>query len=712
MAIVYRTDGAWGTGKGSNLAPAEVDGNFYDIDQRVTYWEDNPPEPIKPISITIAGYNFTMGFDDGTLLGPITMTMPVPEWRGDWTPNTIYKDMDFFTAPDGGFGAVMQGHTSAATFDWAALGTNGLPNYRQIVGANGMTVAYSDLTDVALSGLATGDMMVWGGTYWQNRTPAQIATALPTFGGDSGTGGSKGLVPAPAAGDAAASKFLSASGTWVVPPSGTGGGSTSLAGLTDVAIVSPANLSLLQYNSGTGKWHNHVLADLGAGTVTRVDTTGGISGGPITASGTLSLAPIAAGHLLGNPSGASAAPGDTSVSQLLDAAVSATRGAVLRRDATGWTALAPGSAGQYLQSGGTGADVSWGSPAGLGTVTAVYSGTGLTGGPVTGSGTLSLAPIATATVLANPTGGSAAPASTSVSQLLDAAVSNVRGSLLRRGTSGWTALTPGTAGQVLTSGGTGADVSWGAGGSGMTALTGDVTASGSGSVPASVVGLQGRAVSATAPTSNQVLQWSGTAWAPATVSGGAIATVGDTFPSSPVEGALHWLSTDGQLYIRYGLVWVISVTPPSVLPPGTSPNDNLIFDGTVWRAERPRWGAACFVPGLLTANQDLLYHAFAAATTIPANFGSYLGHGSQAGGSAAATASTVITVSKAVAASPLSFSTVGTITFAASGTGPTFATSGGTTVSFAQSDILRLRGPATPDATFAGFFCSLVGYVT
>jgi hypothetical protein len=39
--------------------------------------------------------------------------------------------------------------------------------------------------------------------------------------GDSGSGGTKGLVPAPAAGDAAAGKVLGAGGGWVVPGSGT-----------------------------------------------------------------------------------------------------------------------------------------------------------------------------------------------------------------------------------------------------------------------------------------------------------------------------------------------------------------------------------------------------------------------------------------------------------------------------------------------------------
>ena len=74
MAIVYRTDGAWGSGKGSNLAPAEADNNFYDLDGRLTYIEDNPVLPIEPISITITGYNFYMGLSNGETLGPVVQT--------------------------------------------------------------------------------------------------------------------------------------------------------------------------------------------------------------------------------------------------------------------------------------------------------------------------------------------------------------------------------------------------------------------------------------------------------------------------------------------------------------------------------------------------------------------------------------------------------------------------------------------------------------
>lgn len=48
-------------------------------------------------------------------------------------------------------------------------------------------------------------------------TAAQVAAMLPTAVGDTGSGGVKGLVPAAAAGDAAAGKFYKADGTFQVP---------------------------------------------------------------------------------------------------------------------------------------------------------------------------------------------------------------------------------------------------------------------------------------------------------------------------------------------------------------------------------------------------------------------------------------------------------------------------------------------------------------
>lgn len=52
-------------------------------------------------------------------------------------------------------------------------------------------------------------------------TGAQTTALLNAFVGDSGSGGTKGLVPAPATGDAASNKFLKADGTWSVTPSST-----------------------------------------------------------------------------------------------------------------------------------------------------------------------------------------------------------------------------------------------------------------------------------------------------------------------------------------------------------------------------------------------------------------------------------------------------------------------------------------------------------
>jgi hypothetical protein len=61
-------------------------------------------------------------------------------------------------------------------------------------------------------------------------TTAQTTAMLNNFVGDSGSGGVKGLVPAPASGDAALGKFLKSDGTWAVPSGGGGGGSGSGGG--------------------------------------------------------------------------------------------------------------------------------------------------------------------------------------------------------------------------------------------------------------------------------------------------------------------------------------------------------------------------------------------------------------------------------------------------------------------------------------------------
>jgi hypothetical protein len=91
---VYVTTGAWGAGGGVPLSAAEIDTNFYRVVQRIVSLETDPPIGPYVTSVALAGTSFTMGLSDGSTLGPITFTIPMPRWRGDWQPLTTYHALD------------------------------------------------------------------------------------------------------------------------------------------------------------------------------------------------------------------------------------------------------------------------------------------------------------------------------------------------------------------------------------------------------------------------------------------------------------------------------------------------------------------------------------------------------------------------------------------------------------------------------------------
>lgn len=77
MAIVLRSV------KGSNLVASEVDGNFTDLDDRVTALEDAPIAGVPPSNMTVAGTQWTIYYPDGLTFGPFTLP------QGNFRPSIV-----------------------------------------------------------------------------------------------------------------------------------------------------------------------------------------------------------------------------------------------------------------------------------------------------------------------------------------------------------------------------------------------------------------------------------------------------------------------------------------------------------------------------------------------------------------------------------------------------------------------------------------------
>lgn len=973
--ITYRSD------TGRDLQASEIDGNFRNLANAIVDLQTNPTLPDSIASITVSGSSMTITLTSGAVLGPFVLPTLMFRWRGTYDAGANYATMDVFTVAQQGIYVALKPFTSATVFDGPTLLSAGF--IQQLFGA--VDASLSGLSDVQITALAGGQVIEWNATdqKWENVTlgsmAAQNANAVAITGGEISNTEITGL-PAPVNPTDAVTKAYADALALGVPsiPDGdimantTGGAAspvgTPLSTILDHALATTARGTVIF--RGAAGWialppgsSGQVLKSGGAGAdvtwgagasgVTDIAAGTGIStgGADITTTGTISLAAIANGSLVANTSGATAAPVATTLSAMLDAALSATRGAVIYRGNAGWAALLPGTSGKYLKTAGVGADPLWDSPAGAGTVTDLAAGTGIStgGSDITSTGTISLAAIADSTLLGNISGASAAPtpstmtlildhvfgsaqgdiivrgASTwgalapgtngqvlttggaganaawanaptgsaiadkfllantsggsatasghSLSDILDYIIASSRGTIAYRGASGWTGLGPGTAGQVLQTGGTTGDPSWtSAGAAGSLAGDSDVSLASPAdkdllayvssaskwenkslaSVMDAIGSTQGdilyRSTSGWVPlapgSSGQVLQSGGAGANPSWTSVGAPGTLSGTFlsvigangnsasiaeagsggvfninetlisygsgaqqtsvieltrargtaaaptaiQSGDILGVLDWggygatgfftganiqavatenwtdahngtkllfgviangtigisstpymeLDQDGGLILSgatggskglgtlntAGGMFVngaATITTATATLAGetdvsiTSPADKdvLVYDSasSKWKNQRAKYNIGfASTSGVLTASQLLGFHKFSKAVTIPANFGSYLGHTSEAGGTANATASTVINVDKATAGSPTTFSNVGTITIASGSVTPTFASSGGGAISFAQGDVLRVQGPGTADASFANFFATLIGF--
>lgn len=142
-------------------------------------------------------------------------------------------------------------------------------------GSQATTIANGAVTNAKLADVATATFK--GRTTAatgipEDLTVTQATALLNAFVGDSGAGGTKGLVPAPAAGDAAAGKYLKADGSYAVPS--TGGSAEVLKArvvLTD-AQIKTLNTVPVQIIAapGVGKYVNII------GCTTLRDTTAGV----------------------------------------------------------------------------------------------------------------------------------------------------------------------------------------------------------------------------------------------------------------------------------------------------------------------------------------------------------------------------------------------------------------------------------------------------
>ncbi len=238
---------------------------------------------------------------------------------------------------------------------------------------------------------------------------------------------------------------------------------TVLSNISGTSAAPIANTVSAVIDSAIGNVHGDIIyrdtsawLALSPGTSGQVLQTNGPSANPSWATlGLASLPTMANNTILANISGSTTTPSADTLTAIIDSSFGNAQGNIIYRNATGWTVLAPGgSPGLFLQTQGTSANPLWASA-----VSSIATSGGITGGTITGTGTISLASISPQTVLSNVSGGTATPIGNTISAILDT-IASAEGSILYRDVSSWLALSPGTSGQFLQTKGPSAIPAW------------------------------------------------------------------------------------------------------------------------------------------------------------------------------------------------------------------------------------------------------------
>jgi hypothetical protein len=138
--VTFRTDGAWGAGKGSNLTAAEVDQNFHGLAVAIQDLVDNPVQGVSVVGFTVTGRTFKVNLSDGSEFGPYTMPFEGWRWAGALVAGDSYQAQDVFSVAGFGVYLVVQPYTAPEvatdgtwTFDPAESNTEG-PLLQQLLG--------------------------------------------------------------------------------------------------------------------------------------------------------------------------------------------------------------------------------------------------------------------------------------------------------------------------------------------------------------------------------------------------------------------------------------------------------------------------------------------------------------------------------------------------------------------------------------------------
>ena len=110
MTIVYVSTGPWGAGTGTPNSAAQVDGNFYDVDQRIVDLVADLAVGKRIDTVSYTSSSMTFHFTDGSSQ-VIPLPVYIPEYVGSWTNSTPYQRGMMLTGGNGLY-QVLEDHTT------------------------------------------------------------------------------------------------------------------------------------------------------------------------------------------------------------------------------------------------------------------------------------------------------------------------------------------------------------------------------------------------------------------------------------------------------------------------------------------------------------------------------------------------------------------------------------------------------------------------